>query len=85
MPNFLPARDFTLFNLVIRYLYYIHSAGGKANAVQNCHVCRGTGTKISLVQIGPGMVQQTQRMCPECQGEGICQQFLSQFFLLYCQ
>ncbi len=44
--------------------------GGKGNAVQTCHGCRGTGTKISLIQIGPGMVQQTQRTCPECQGEG---------------
>lgn len=46
------------------------SAGGKAGAVQTCHTCRGSGTKISLVQIGPGMVQQTQRMCPDCHGEG---------------
>ena len=51
-------------------------AGGKANAVQTCHVCRGSGTKISLVQIGPGMVQQTQRMCPECHGEGAFYAFL---------
>jgi len=26
--------------------------------------------KISIQPIGPGMVQQVQRVCPDCQGEG---------------
>eukprot|EP01137_Pigoraptor_chileana_P003784 Opistho-2@44497 len=44
--------------------------GGKDGAVQSCKSCNGQGVKISLRQIGPGMVQQMQSACPECQGEG---------------
>jgi len=39
-------------------------------AVTKCDTCRGTGTKITLRQIGPGMVQQLQQTCPDCKGEG---------------
>eukprot|EP01112_Ceratiomyxa_fruticulosa_P010802 TRINITY_DN286_c0_g1_i1.p1 TRINITY_DN286_c0_g1~~TRINITY_DN286_c0_g1_i1.p1 ORF type:complete len:418 (+),score=105.83 TRINITY_DN286_c0_g1_i1:327-1580(+) len=39
-------------------------------AVTKCDSCRGTGTKITLRQIGPGMVQQLQQTCPDCKGEG---------------
>jgi DnaJ family protein A protein 2 len=45
-------------------------SGGKGNAVQKCHECRGQGVKISIQPIGPGMVQQVQRTCGNCQGEG---------------
>lgn len=45
-------------------------AGGKGNAVQKCYSCNGNGIKISIQPIGPGMVQQVQRVCAECQGEG---------------
>jgi len=44
--------------------------GGKGNAVQKCYSCNGNGMKISIQPIGPGMVQQVQRVCPDCQGEG---------------
>ncbi|GAB6021390.1 hypothetical protein CHUAL_003997 [Chamberlinius hualienensis] len=44
--------------------------GGKAGAVRQCNNCHGTGIKATLHQIAPGMVQQTQSHCPECQGEG---------------
>lgn len=27
--------------------------------------------KISIQPLGPGMVQQVQRVCPDCAGEGI--------------
>jgi len=44
--------------------------GGKGNAVQTCYSCHGNGVKISIQSIGPGMVQQVQRVCPDCQGDG---------------
>jgi len=45
-------------------------AGGKGNAVQKCFSCHGNGIKISIQPLGPGMVQQVQRVCPDCAGEG---------------
>jgi len=45
-------------------------AGGKGNAVQKCISCHGNGVKISIQPLGPGMVQQVQRICPDCSGEG---------------
>jgi len=45
-------------------------AGGKGNAVQKCYSCNGNGIKISIQPIGPGMVQQVQRVCSDCNGEG---------------
>ncbi|CAD7672769.1 unnamed protein product [Nyctereutes procyonoides] len=43
--------------------------GGKKGAVE-CPNCRGTGMQIRIHQIGPGMVQQIQSVCMECQGHG---------------
>merc|ERR1711988_1530426 len=44
--------------------------GGKAGAVQKCPTCRGSGMQVRIQQLGPGMMQQIQSMCPECHGEG---------------
>jgi DnaJ family protein A protein 2 len=44
--------------------------GGKAGANVRCPVCNGRGIKVTLRQLGPGMVQQMQTVCPECRGEG---------------
>jgi len=44
--------------------------GGKEGSVQKCNPCRGTGVQVRMHQIGPGMIQQTQSVCPECRGEG---------------
>merc|ERR1719147_448908 len=44
--------------------------GGKAGAVQKCPNCRGTGMQVRIQQLGPGMMQQIQSMCGECQGQG---------------
>lgn len=35
-----------------------------------CAVCSGRGIKVTLRQLGPGMVQQMQVVCPDCRGEG---------------
>jgi DnaJ family protein A protein 1 len=44
--------------------------GGKDGAVQRCPNCRGTGMQVRIQQLGPGMMQQIQSMCGECQGQG---------------
>lgn len=45
-------------------------AGGKQGAVTMCTSCHGRGIKVTMRQLGPGMVQQMQSMCTECRGEG---------------
>eukprot|EP01125_Pyxidicula_operculata_P018632 TRINITY_DN6630_c0_g1_i2.p1 TRINITY_DN6630_c0_g1~~TRINITY_DN6630_c0_g1_i2.p1 ORF type:complete len:465 (-),score=132.89 TRINITY_DN6630_c0_g1_i2:87-1481(-) len=35
-----------------------------------CGKCRGQGVEVHLHQLGPGMVQQVQRQCTQCGGEG---------------
>ncbi|XP_071784979.1 dnaJ homolog subfamily A member 2-like [Asterias amurensis] len=44
--------------------------GGKQGAMQPCHSCHGRGIKVTIRQIGPGMVQQMQSTCTDCRGEG---------------
>ncbi|KAI4547039.1 hypothetical protein MJG53_005018 [Ovis ammon polii x Ovis aries] len=44
--------------------------GGKKGAVESCPNCQGTGMQIRIHQIGPGMVQQIQSVCMECQSHG---------------
>ncbi|XP_025115187.1 dnaJ homolog subfamily A member 2-like [Pomacea canaliculata] len=45
-------------------------AGGRPGATVRCRVCNGRGVKVTLRQLGPGMVQQMQSICPDCHGEG---------------
>ena len=52
------------------HFFLFHRVGGKGNAVQKCYSCNGNGVKISIQPIGPGMVQQVQKVCPDCQGDG---------------
>lgn len=35
-----------------------------------CVSCDGQGVKMEIRQIGPGMIQQMQRTCAECKGQG---------------
>ena len=42
--------------------------GGKVGAEKSCGDCNGRGVRIQLRQIGPGMVQQMQSVCPACRG-----------------
>ena len=39
---------------------------------QMCEVCDGQGVVLELRQIALGMVQQIQRRCSECRGQGYC-------------
>ena len=35
-----------------------------------CAGCQGSGVKVSVRQLGPGMIQQVQHACPYCKGSG---------------
>ena len=48
----------------------IAGIGGKEGAVIRCTNCRGSGMQVRIQQLGPGMMQQIQSMCGECQGQG---------------
>jgi DnaJ family protein A protein 1 len=45
--------------------------GGKGS-VEKCRPCRGSGLMVRIQQIGPGIVQQVQSLCSECNGQGVC-------------
>ncbi|KAG8012666.1 DnaJ-like protein subfamily A member 4 [Nibea albiflora] len=45
--------------------------GGKKGALEKCSNCKGKGVQIKVQQIGPGMIQQIQSMCQDCQGQGM--------------
>jgi len=42
----------------------------KGAASKKCDSCKGQGIKMVVRQIGPGMIQQMQTVCPSCKGEG---------------
>ncbi|KAL3850255.1 hypothetical protein ACJIZ3_012137 [Penstemon smallii] len=44
--------------------------GSKSGASLKCSGCQGTGMKVSIRQLGPGMIQQMQHPCNECKGTG---------------
>lgn len=44
--------------------------GSKSGHTEKCHTCNGCGLKVTYRQIAPGMTQQMQTRCPQCQGEG---------------
>ncbi|XP_076040938.1 dnaJ homolog subfamily A member 2-like isoform X1 [Oratosquilla oratoria] len=44
--------------------------GGRPGATQPCRTCNGRGIKVTITQLGPGMVQQMQSRCTDCEGEG---------------
>lgn len=55
---------------ITRFVAEILGRGGKKGAVEKCPNCRGTGMQVRIQQLAPGMVQQIQSMCVECQGQG---------------
>jgi len=42
----------------------------KADDVQTCNECGGSGIKVTTQQLGPGFVTQTQSTCDKCGGKG---------------
>ena len=59
---------FSQFNLSLGLC--VCRQGGKTGAVQKCTTCRGRGMRIMIRQLAPGMVQQMQSVCTDCNGEG---------------
>ena len=44
--------------------------GGKPGSCHPCHGCKGYGMKVTFRELGPGMMQQLQGVCPDCRGDG---------------
>jgi DnaJ family protein A protein 2 len=44
--------------------------GGKGDAVVTCKTCKGRGVKVVIRQLGPGMIQQMQMPCDDCDQSG---------------
>lgn len=44
--------------------------GGREGAVELCRGCSGTGSRIHIQHMLPGLIQQMQTVCHECQGQG---------------
>mmetsp|Transcript_4637 Transcript_4637/g.11487 ORF Transcript_4637/g.11487 Transcript_4637/m.11487 type:complete len:427 (-) Transcript_4637:245-1525(-) len=44
--------------------------GSKTGGTHTCTPCRGSGVRVTVRQIGPGMIQQMQSACNECGGKG---------------
>ncbi|XP_011499812.1 PREDICTED: dnaJ homolog subfamily A member 1 [Ceratosolen solmsi marchali] len=44
--------------------------GGKKDAVEQCRMCEGTGYKVQLQQLAPGMMQEYRSTCSKCKGQG---------------
>lgn len=42
----------------------------KDGATQRCGTCDGRGIRLIVKQLGPGMIQQMQTVCNDCQGKG---------------
>lgn len=45
-------------------------SGSKTKAKTTCLTCKGSGMKIVIRQVGPGMISQQQMMCENCEGKG---------------
>lgn len=47
------------------------SCGGTGGEdVRTCTTCKGHGVRLIIRRLGPGMIQQMQAQCDECDGEG---------------
>ncbi|GET03852.1 DnaJ homolog subfamily A member 2 [Rhizophagus clarus] len=47
-----------------------HGKGSKSGATSKCTSCEGSGIKVAMRQIGPGMIQRINTYCTSCDGEG---------------
>lgn len=55
---------------LIPFFLLIIGYGGKKGTLEKCTNCKGRGVQVRVQQVGPGMIQQIQSMCPDCQGQG---------------
>ena len=51
-------------------VHSLYSKGSKSGASSRCAGCQGSGYKVQIRQLGPGMIQQMQHPCNECKGTG---------------
>jgi hypothetical protein len=49
-----------------------NGTGSKSGRRDECGTCHGTGVQVMIRPIGPGMVQQIQQPCRDCNGNGTC-------------
>jgi hypothetical protein len=47
--------------------------GSRSGKRYECNTCHGSGVQVHIRPIGPGMVQQIQARCSECNGSGSSQ------------
>ena len=45
-----------------------NGTGYKDKKLHDCDKCKGRGQVVMMKQIGPGMIQQIQAVCPQCKG-----------------
>jgi DnaJ-class molecular chaperone len=71
------------------YCVKCNGEGTKDGQKANCQKCGGVGVIRQIIQMGPGMIQQTIGTCPDCQGrcvtlseENKCSDCLGQGFLM---
>ena len=55
---------------VTRDIQCVDCDGKGGSNVLKCDVCRGSGMKVTMKQLGPGMIQQIQSPCGECGASG---------------
>jgi DnaJ-class molecular chaperone len=55
---------------VKRYRNCVTCKGKGGSDVKSCGECKGRGSVVKMVQLGPGMYQQMQSNCKDCKGEG---------------
>lgn len=58
------------FEIITKLLVLTTGYGGKKGALEKCSNCKGKGVEIRVQQIGPGMIQQIQSICSDCNGHG---------------
>lgn len=47
-----------------------NGTGSKSGKRHTCSTCQGSGVQVHIRPLGPGMVQQIQSRCGDCQGSG---------------
>lgn len=53
-----------------RHKFCSDCKGSGAERVEECGVCRGSGVQTRMIQMGPGMMMQSQGPCSGCEGKG---------------
>jgi DnaJ-class molecular chaperone len=53
-----------------RYRFCSKCTGTGADKTEDCRGCHGSGVQTKIIQMGPGMMMQSQGPCDQCQGKG---------------